>query len=126
MAAMAAPCSMFRNAVDVIVNACGVILGQWRAPGASVSRKSNRVFTIANDVGRTSAFRVPCAREFLSSAESEAGPEDVTRLADEYSVAPFVDVAPSLARLHKRGSTWGAFEAIRRCSRPRGYFCLQR
>ena len=49
------------------------------------------------------------ALEFsLQSLKLEAGPEEVTRLADEYKrLTPFADVAPALARLHTAGVRLG-------------------
>ena len=44
----------------------------------------------------------------VRSLKLEAGPDDVARLADEYKrLAPFVDVAPALARLHSAGVRLG-------------------
>ena len=49
------------------------------------------------------------ALEFsLQALKLEAGPEEVTRLADEYKrLTPFADVAPALARLHTAGVRLG-------------------
>jgi 2-haloacid dehalogenase len=44
----------------------------------------------------------------LQSLKLEAGPEEVTQLADEYKrLTPFADVAPALARLHAAGVQLG-------------------
>ena len=44
----------------------------------------------------------------LQTLKLEAGPADVTHLADEYKrLTPFVDVAPALARLHEAGVRLG-------------------